>query len=47
MSLVKTDADIERLQKHFDHLYKLFTMYFVEAFEATRAAESKLAGSVA
>ncbi|MFD7500659.1 hypothetical protein ACWC5C_25970 [Streptomyces sp. NPDC001700] len=47
MSLVESDADVERLLKHFDHLYKLFTMYFTEAYEATRASEAALAGSTA
>ncbi|ARZ71030.1 MULTISPECIES: iron-containing redox enzyme family protein [Streptomyces] len=47
MTLVKTDADVERLLGHFAHLYKLFTMYFVEAYEATRAKEAELAAATA
>lgn len=35
MSLVKTPEDEARLMRHMDHLYKLFVMYFVEAYEAT------------
>ncbi|MGW5271488.1 hypothetical protein ACWEQP_02655 [Streptomyces sp. NPDC004044] len=38
MTLVQTLEDEERLSRHFDHLFKLFTMYFVEAYEATSKA---------
>ncbi|MEU6122467.1 iron-containing redox enzyme family protein [Streptomyces sp. NPDC047123] len=48
MTLVKDDADVQRLLKHFEQLYQLFTMYFVEAYQATRpAAEKQLAGAAA
>ncbi|MBF9067126.1 iron-containing redox enzyme family protein [Streptacidiphilus fuscans] len=43
MSLVSSEEDVERLRGHFEHLYKLFAMYFTEAYEATRAQEAKLA----
>lgn len=36
MTLVKTEADEARLLQHFDHIYQLFAMYFVEAYDATR-----------
>ncbi|MCB5165105.1 hypothetical protein LG634_09720 [Streptomyces bambusae] len=38
MTLVKTEEDEARLMTHLDHLYKLFVMYFVEAFDATSKA---------
>jgi hypothetical protein len=43
MSLVHTEADEQRLLGHFDHLYKLFAMYFSEAYETTRAEQAALA----
>jgi hypothetical protein len=42
MSLVRTEADEQRLLRHFDDLYELFTMYFSEVYTATRAEGADL-----
>jgi len=41
MTLVSNESDEQRLLQHFAHLFKLFSMYFVEVHAATRDVTEK------
>lgn len=46
MTLVQSPTDETRLMKHFENLYRLFTMYFTEVYDATRTGSSQSMANV-